>query len=244
MGTLDSPLPLQEGAGDPGSGYNHMAKTGTRRQDEHMLPSLKNTTHLRPPEILTLLKTDHSWLGSVIPTRMWAVLENGCDPDGYAQQFPKTVDHATIAFGAAGYGCQPHATPRGVETYFSWIYDRLNIHLDLPAPLLMHTIAFPGTEWDQSQRHEHLSNKTDAYNIRYHPAVLNNAIDGWLHDARRMLPGNVRRIDAILLAHSYGGRALTAHLAEIGGSASVERAPLVDWQPILPTWRKGLGLTR
>lgn len=201
-----------------------MAKTETRRQDEHMLPSLKNTTHLRPPDILNLLKTDHSWLGSVIPTRMWAVLENGCGPDGYAQQFPKTVDHATIAFGAAGYGCQPHATPQGVETYFSWIYDRLNIHLDLAAPLLMHTIAFPGTEWDQSQRHEHLSNKTDAYNIRYHPAVLNNAIDGWLHDARRMLPSNVRRIDAILLAHSYGGRALTAHLAEIGGSASTESA--------------------
>ncbi|MBK8048102.1 MAG: hypothetical protein IPK16_13840 [Anaerolineales bacterium] len=155
---------------------------------------------------------------------MWAVLENGYGPDGYAQQFPKTVDHAIIAFGAAGYGCQPHATPQGVETYFSWIYDRLNVHLDLPAPLLMHTIAFPGTEWDLSQRHEHLSQKTDAYHIRYHPAVLSNAIDAWLSDARRMLPSNVRSIDAAVLAHSYGGRALTAHLAEIGGGAGAENA--------------------
>ena len=91
-----------------------------------------------------------------------------------------------------GYGCQPHTTPQGVETYFSWLYDRLNADLDLPAPLLMHTIAFPGTEWDQSQRHEHLSHKTDAYNISYHPTVLGNAIGAWLHDVRRMLPTKVR----------------------------------------------------
>ena len=194
------------------------------RQNEHQLPAPQNTTHLGPPDILTLLTSGPPSLRGAIRTRMWVLLENGCDPDGYAQQFPKTIDHATIAFGAAGYGCQPHATPQGVETYFSWIYDRLNADLDLPAPLLMHTIAFPGTEWDQSQRHEHLSYRMDAYNISYHPAVLSNAIDAWLSDARRLLPANVRRIDAVLLAHSYGGRALTAHLAGIAGSESVESA--------------------
>lgn len=201
-----------------------MGKNETRRQNEHLLPPPKNITHLRAPDILNLLTSDLPRPRGVIRTRMWALLENGCDPAGYAQQFPKSVDHATVAFGAAGYGCQPHTTPQGVETYFSWIYDRLNVHLDLRAPLLMHTIAFPGTEWDQSQRHEHLSQKTDAYNIRYHPAVLGKAIDAWLSDARRMLPSSVRRIDAVLLAHSYGGRALTAHLAEIAASESAERA--------------------
>jgi hypothetical protein len=154
---------------------------------------------------------------------MWVLLENGCDLNGYARQFPKTIDHVTIAFGAAGYGCQPHAARQGVETYFSWLYDSLNAGLTLPAPLLLHTIAFPGTEWDQSQRHEHLSLKMDAYHIRHHPAILSHAIDAWLRDARRLLPDHVRRLDAVLLAHSYGGRALTAHLAGIAGGESVAR---------------------
>lgn len=200
-----------------------MAKQDPHRQNEKQLPFPQNTPHLRPPEILSPLDSGHSIPPGVIRTPMWVLLENGCDPDHYAQQFLTTLDHATLAFGAAGYGCQPHTTPQGVETYFSWIYDRLNEVLDLPAPLLMHTIAFPGTEWDQSQRHEHLSQKMDAYNIRHHPTVLNNALAAWLSDARRMLPGHVRRIDAVLLAHSYGGRALTVHLAGIAGDESEER---------------------
>jgi pimeloyl-ACP methyl ester carboxylesterase len=69
-----------------------------------------------------------------------------------------------------------------------------------------------------------LSHKTDAYHIRVHPAVLRKAIEVWLRDARRLLPSSVRRLDAVLMAHSYGGRALAAHLAEIGGSASAEHA--------------------
>ena len=200
-----------------------MAKQDTRRYNDFQLPLPQNTAHLRPPEVLSPLAGGPASPPGVIRTRMWVLLEKGCDPEGYAPQFSKKLDRATIAFGAAGYGCQPHATPQGVETYFSWIYDRLNVYLDLPAPLLMHTIAFPGTEWDQSQRHEHLSQRMDAYNIRHHPAVLNNALAAWLSDARRMLPANVRRIDALLLAHSYGGRALTVHLEGIAGGESVER---------------------
>ena len=126
---------------------------------DRLLPAPKKHDIPRPPDILNLPTSDHPRLPGVIRTPMWTMLENGCSHDFYAEQFPKSIDHATIAFGAAGYGCQPHDTPQGVETYFSWIYDRLNIDLDLPAPLLMHTIAFPGTEWDQSQRHEHLSLK-------------------------------------------------------------------------------------
>ena len=199
-----------------------MAKQDTRRYNEHQLPSPQNTPHLRQLEILSALAAGEAGPPGVIRTRMWALLESGCDPERYARQYPKTLDRAMIAFGAAGYGCQPHATPQGVETYFSWIYDRLNAVLDLPAPLLMHTIAFPGTEWDQSQRHEHLSQKMDAYNIRHHATVLNNALAAWLSDARRMLPANVRHIDAVLLAHSYGGRALAVHLGGIAGGDSVE----------------------
>lgn len=175
-----------------------MAKQDNRLHNDYQLPLPKNTSHLRLPEILTQLDGGQATPFSVIRTQMWVILENGFDPDLYARQFPTTGDHATIAFGAAGYGCQPHATPQGVETYFTWLYDRLNVELDLPAPLLMHTIAFPGTEWDYSQRHEHLSQKMDAYNIRHHPAVLNNAIDAWLREARRMLPSSVRRVDAVI----------------------------------------------
>ena len=153
-----------------------MAKQETHRENEYQLPSPQNTPHLRPLEILSPLVAGEPGPLGVIRTPMWAMLENGWDPARYARHYPKTLDHAMLAFGAAGYGCQPHATAQGVETYFSWIYDCLNVHLDLPAPLLMHTIAFPGTEWDQSQRHEHLSQKMDAYNIRYHATVLSNAM--------------------------------------------------------------------
>lgn len=201
-----------------------MANKDTRLYSDYQLPSPQNTVHLRPPDILSSLAAGPTGPSSAIRTRMWAMLENGWDPAGYARQYPKTLDHATLAFGAAGYGCQPHTTSQGVETYFSWLYDCLNADLDLPAPLLMHTIAFPGTEWDQSQRHEHLSHRMDAYNISYHPTVLGNAIGAWLRDVRHLLPTSVRRIDAVLLAHSYGGRALAAHLAGIGGSESVARA--------------------
>jgi hypothetical protein len=200
-----------------------MARIETARKNEHQLPSPQNTAYFRSPRISNLLTSDPPLLAGVVHTPMWIILKNGCDPDRYAQQFPTHVEDATIAFGAAGYGCQPHATAHGVETYFSWIYDRLNADLDLPVTLLMHTIAFPGTEWDQSERHEHLSQRMDVYNISHHPTVLGNAVDAWLRDARRMLPRNVRRIDAILLAHSYGGRALTAYLAGIAAGESAER---------------------
>lgn len=204
--------------------YWAMANTDTRRHNDYRLPPPQNTAHLRPPEILSPLAGGPPGPPGVIRTRMWAMLENGWDPAGYARQYPTRLDHATLAFGAAGYGCQPHTTSQGVETYFSWIYDCLNAILDLPVPLLMHTIAFPGTEWDQSQRHEHLSHRVDAYNISYHPTVLSNAIAAWLSDARRLLPSSVQHIDAVLLAHSYGGRALAAHLAGIGGSGSIASA--------------------
>lgn len=187
-----------------------------RGLEVHTYKPPQNTMHRGGDILLPQTRPPYVTNGLHIPT--WSMLpKGGATPKDYADSFPRNTSRATIALGAAGFGCQPYRRNDG-ETinYFSWLYDELNTVLSLPYPLLMDTFAFPGTMWDQSARNkDHLSRGLGPYSIKHHPEILSQVIDDWIREARQRLPESVQELDAMVIAHSYAGRALATHLSQI-----------------------------